>query len=163
MQSNDHAQDLKMAIVCDKGKWIEPINYFMVAHAHREKLSLVSPAVSALVQNWSKAELTSVKSLDPKANSLGLANGKNLTYKSLVLAPGFDCSYSNIKGLDEMSKMHTSNKVFVHSIDDKDTVDRNYWHGVGHTHGDFICYSPAVPYKGEGCDFYALYYEHLMR
>ena len=24
-------------------------------------------------------------------------------------------------------------------------------------------YSPKFPYKGEGCDFYALYYEHMMR
>ena len=26
-----------------------------------------------------------------------------------------------------------------------------------------ICYSPATPYKGEGCDFYAPYYEHFNR
>lgn len=26
-----------------------------------------------------------------------------------------------------------------------------------------LCYSPKFPYKGEGCDFYALYYEHFMR
>jgi hypothetical protein len=26
-----------------------------------------------------------------------------------------------------------------------------------------ICYSPKFPYKGEGTDFYALYYEHFMR
>lgn len=26
-----------------------------------------------------------------------------------------------------------------------------------------LCYSPKHPYKGEGNDFYALYYEHFMR
>ena len=26
-----------------------------------------------------------------------------------------------------------------------------------------ICYSPKFPYKGEGSDFYPLYYEHFMR
>uniref|UniRef100_A0A7S3SDH7 Uncharacterized protein n=1 Tax=Strombidinopsis acuminata TaxID=141414 RepID=A0A7S3SDH7_9SPIT len=26
-----------------------------------------------------------------------------------------------------------------------------------------ICYAPKFPYKGEGCDFYAFYYEHFMR
>ena len=26
-----------------------------------------------------------------------------------------------------------------------------------------ICYSPKFPYKGEGTDFYALYYEHFLR
>jgi len=29
--------------------------------------------------------------------------------------------------------------------------------------GDYINYSPAAPYKGEGTDFYSLYYESLMR
>ena len=26
-----------------------------------------------------------------------------------------------------------------------------------------ICYAPQFPYKGEGTDFYAFYYEHIMR
>ena len=62
-----------------------------------------------------------------------------------------------------MASGHSSNNVFVHTIDHKNTIDTNYYHGMSHTHGDFICYSPAVPYKGEGSDFYALYYEHFMR
>jgi len=62
-----------------------------------------------------------------------------------------------------MAAMHDSTNVFVHTIDNKATVTKNYYHGYTHTHGDFICYSPAVPYKGEGSDFYALYYEHFMR
>jgi len=163
MQSNDHAQDLKMAIVSSQGKFIEPLNYLMVSHFHLDKLSMESPAISAMVQNWSKAELTSVNGLDPHSNSLSLENGKTFTYKSLVLAPDFNNAKSNIKGLEEMALSGPENKVFVHSIDDKNTVDRNYWHGVGHTHGDFICYSPQVPYNHEASDFYALYYEHFMR
>jgi hypothetical protein len=42
-------------------------------------------------------------------------------------------------------------------------VSRNYYHGWSHTNGDMICYSPKQPYKGEGSDFYALYYEHFLR
>jgi len=26
-----------------------------------------------------------------------------------------------------------------------------------------LCYSPNLPYKGEGSDFYPLYYEHFLR
>ena len=51
----------------------------------------------------------------------------------------------------------------MHTVDDKNRVDRNYYHGWNHTNGDFLCYSPKFPYKGEGSDFYALYYEHFMR
>ena len=48
-------------------------------------------------------------------------------------------------------------------LDTKETSDKNYYHGWNHTNGDMICYSPAGPYKGEGNDFYALYYESFMR
>jgi hypothetical protein len=53
--------------------------------------------------------------------------------------------------------------VFVHAIDHKERIQRNYYHGWNHTNGDMICYSPKFPYKGEGTDFYALYYEHFLR
>ena len=62
-----------------------------------------------------------------------------------------------------MSKGHESNNVFTHILDHKTTVSRNFLHGWNNTHGDLICYSPKFPYKGEGTDFYALYYEHFMR
>jgi hypothetical protein len=51
----------------------------------------------------------------------------------------------------------------VHAIDHKERLHRNYYHGWNHTNSDMICYSPKFPYKGEGCDFYALYYEHFLR
>jgi sulfide:quinone oxidoreductase len=52
--------------------------------------------------------------------------------------------------------------VYIHKLS-KDVVERNYYHGWSHVAGDFICYSPKFPYKGEGSDFYALIYEHYMR
>ena len=153
-----------MAVVTPQGRWIEPFNYFPCSHAHQDKLKLESPAVSALIATWSKTQaFTSVTGLNADANTLQLSNGKEFSYKSLVLAPGLDHQASHIKGLEEMAAMHESNNVFVHTIDNKQTVIDNYWHGWNHTHGDMICYSPAVPYKGEGTDFYALYYEHFLR
>ena len=47
--------------------------------------------------------------------------------------------------------------------DNKETLDRNYYHGWNHSNQDMICYSPRGPYKGEGTDFWALYYESYMR
>jgi hypothetical protein len=94
---------------------------------------------------------------------LVLANGKEYTYKCLVLAPGFDHSESHIEGLPEMAATHESENVFSHMIDTKARVVRNYYHGWNHTAGDMICYAPKFPYKGEGSDFWALYYESFMR
>jgi len=53
--------------------------------------------------------------------------------------------------------------VFVHMLDNKETISRNYYHGWNHGGGNMICYSPAAPYKGEGHDFWALYYESWLR
>lgn len=100
----------------------------------------------------------------PKENKLKLSNGKEFTYKALVLAPGFDHKSENLDGLTEFERDHTAqNNVFAHAIDTKERVHRNYYHGWMHTNGDMICYSPKFPYKGEGTDFYALYYEHFLR
>ena len=55
------------------------------------------------------------------------------------------------------------NNVFVHALDGKPRVFRNFWNGWNNSRGDMICYSPNFPYKTEGSDFYALYYEHFMR
>ena len=48
-------------------------------------------------------------------------------------------------------------------LDTKERADRNYQHGWNHNAGNMICYSPKAPYKGEGCDFWALYYESFLR
>lgn len=100
----------------------------------------------------------------PKENKLKLSNGKEFTYKALVLAPGFDHKSENLEGLTDFERDHTAqNNVFAHAIDTKERVQRNYYHGWMHTNGDMICYAPKFPYKGEGTDFYALYYEHFLR
>lgn len=62
-----------------------------------------------------------------------------------------------------MQDARGENNIFAHAIDEKARLERNFYHGWNHQNGDMICYSPKAPYKGEGCDFYALYYEHFVR
>lgn len=105
-----------------------------------------------------------VESFDPKQNKITLDNGREYTYKALVVNTGFDHSAKHIEGLKEQENDRGENKIFVHEIDDRvRLVERNYYHGWHHSNGDMICYAPEFPYKGEGSDFYAFYYEHIMR
>lgn len=99
----------------------------------------------------------------PEQNKVQLSNGKEYSYKALVVAAGLDHQAEFIEGLPEMANLHESENVYLHMLDDKTRVFRNYYHGWLHTNGDMICYSPKFPYKGEGNDFFPLYYEHFMR
>lgn len=155
---------LKLAIISDNNKFIQPQAYFGVCGGILPELKVESGSLSAQIETWSKIEAhVKVTKIDPLANTLDISNGKQFTYKALVLAPGFEHKVSGIKGLDEMQHSHESENVFVHMLDNKERVLRNFWNGWNNAHGDMICYSPKAPYKGEGSDFYALYYEHFMR
>lgn len=156
--------DWKIALVSGQGKFVLPDAYFGCTHGHIPPLKLESGSVSGQVDQWSKTDVgMRVTKYIPGENKLQLSNGKEYTYKALVLAPGFDHSDSLIEGLPEMRASPEEDNVFVHMLDSKETSDRNYYHGWNHSNGDMICYSPAGPYKGEGNDFYALYYESFMR
>jgi hypothetical protein len=123
-----------------------------------------SGSVQSQIDNWSKTELgVTATKIDPDHNTISLNNGKTFNYKALVLATGFDHQISGIKGLEQFSKCHESENVFIHAFDHKERISQNYWSGWHHKAGDFICYSPKFPYKGEGSDFYALYYESFLR
>ena len=156
--------DWKMALISQQPKYILPTAYFGVSHGHIPALKLESGTVSSQVDQWSRLNVgVTVQQYKPHENKLVLSNGVEYTYKALVLAPGLHHSDSYIDGLAEMRAGPEEENVYVHMLDDKNTVDRNYYHGWNHSHGDMICYSPAGPYKGEGSDFYALYYESFMR
>ena len=103
--------------------------------------------------------------LSPDKNSLTLSTGKELSYKSLVLAPGFAHESSHIDGLVDFEQGEETNNTWVHTFNNLDAhnTNRNFYNGYQSLSGDNIVYSPKFPYKGEGCDFYALYYEHMMR
>jgi len=93
-----------------------------------------------------------------------LSNKKVFNYKALVMAPGLHHTMDHIEGLQEMSEECDSENVFVHMLDNVDRcVSRNWYSGWNNFMGDMLCYSPKFPYKGEGSDFYALYYEHFLR
>ena len=68
-----------------------------------------------------------------------------------------------MEGLADFENDRGENQVFVHAIDTKERLDRNYYHGWFHQNGDMIYYLPKLPYKGEGTDFYGLYYEQFLR
>jgi len=135
-----------------------------VSHFHIPPLKLLTQSVSAQVDQWSRLDVgAKVVKFMPEENKLLLSNGREYSYKALVMAPGFDHSESHIEGLPEMAATHESENVFVHMLDTKERVSRNYYHGWHNSHGDMICYDPAFPFKGEGTTFWALYYESIMR
>ena len=116
-----------------------------------------------MIDAWSKIELATITKLDPNANKLTLDNGKVFSYKALVIGTGFDHSVEFIDGLSEFDTGPESNHTFAHQLDDKRRLLRNNYTGYHHRGGNHLCYSPAFPYKGEGTDFYPLYYEALHR
>lgn len=92
-----------------------------------------------------------------------LSNGREYTYKALVIAPGLDHRDDMIPGLHDIMALPEEENCYVHIFDDKYRPSKNYYHGWNHRNGDMLCYSPAAPYKGEGTDFWALYYESFLR
>lgn len=154
----------KIALVSAAGKYILPDAYFGVSHGHLSPLKINSGTVSSQVEAWSRTDVgVQVKEYKPTENKVVLANGREYTYKALVLAPGFDHRNDLIEGLPELEQTHEEENVYVHMLDNKERCERNYYHGWNHVSGDMICYSPKGPYKGEGTDFWALYYESFMR
>lgn len=154
----------KMALVSERSRYVQPQAYFGVAHGHIAELKLESATVSAQVEPWARTDtLAKITQFLPNENKVKLSNGKEYTYKALVVATGFNHTPSNIEGLPHFEHGRGENNVFIHAIDHKERVDRNFYHGWNHPNGDMVVYSPKFPYKGEGTDFYALYYEHFLR
>jgi len=153
----------KMAVVTPDGKHIIPQSYLPVSHGFMPGLKLMSGSVSGQVQAWSRVDTgAKVQTFHPNENKLVLNNGREYTYKALVLAPGFDHKSANIEGLGDMEQSHESENVFSHVLDTKERVDRNFNHGWSHQGGDMLYYMPKTPCKGEA-NFWPLYYEAWMR
>ena len=152
-----------MGIISKDSSYVIPQAYFNVTHEHKKALNLESAQIVNMVDAWSSINVTTVKTLSPSTNSLTLENGKELTYKALVLAPGFDTDPDMVPGLKALDEGSEDNNTFVHCINSTGRVTRNFYNGYFAKGGDMINYSPAFPYKGEGTDFYSLYYESFMR
>lgn len=109
-----------MAIVTPQSKFILPEVYFGVCHGHIADLKLESGTVSAQISPWSRSETyVKVNEYKPNENKVKLSNGKELSYKALVLAPGFDHSNEYIEGLPEFEKDRGENNTYVHALDSK--------------------------------------------
>lgn len=86
-----------------------------VSHHHLAPLKLQTQSVSAQVEAWSRIDVgAKVVKFMPNENKVLLSNGREYTYKALVLSPGFDHSENHIEGLPEMSAAHESENVYVH-------------------------------------------------
>lgn len=154
----------KMALVSEHGKSIMPTSYFGVSHGHIDEQMLESGTVSSQVEPWSRTDVgAKVVEYKPHENKVVLSNGREYSYKALVIAPGLDHRDDMIDGLQELQELPEEENVFVHLLDNKYRTKRNYYHGWNHRNGDMLCYSPKAPYKGEGSDFWALYYESFLR
>jgi len=125
--------DYKMALVTDKSRYILPECYFGVSHGHIVDLKLESGTVSAQIAPWSRTDTNQkITQFLPHENKVKLSNGREYTYKALVVATGFDHKSEFIEGLPELEKGPEENNVFVHAIDHKERLDRNYYHGWNH-------------------------------
>lgn len=83
--------DYKMALVAGQGKQIMATSYFGVSHGHIDGQKLESSAVSSQVDPWSRTDVgAKVVQYKPDENKVVLSNGREYTYKALVIAPGFD-------------------------------------------------------------------------
>ena len=68
-----------------------PEAYYPVSHGHIPPLKLESGTVSSQVDNWSRCDVGArVTEYQPHSNRVVLSNGREYTYKALVLAPGFE-------------------------------------------------------------------------
>lgn len=91
----------KMALVVAAGKAIMPPSYFGVCHGHIDGQKLESSTVSSQVDPWSRTDVNvNVVEYKPNENKVVLSNGREYSYKALVLAPGFHHSMDGIEGLE---------------------------------------------------------------
>lgn len=160
---NDH-KGWKMAIVTDRSKFVCPELYFLCSHSAIKPLKLESGSVGSQVDASSRVESgVRATKVDPENNKVVLSNGKEYTYKTLVYAPGFEHTVDNIPGLRAFEDAGERAGVYSHIVDTVARLDRNYYHGWEYESGDYIVYDPASPFKGEGSNFYPLYYEYILR
>lgn len=151
-----------MAVVTPSSTSVIPSGYFGACHGHLRPIDIVGGSLSSQCAAWSKADVSNVTEYKPHENKVVLANGKEYSYKCLVIDEGLKYKPDGIEGLDELTSQHESNKVFKHALSAAG-VARNYYHGWDHNKGDMICYSPKAPHTLEGADFWALYYEFFLR
>ena len=79
----------KMGVIADRSRFVVPENYFAVSHGHAPELKLESGTVSSQVEPWSRFDVgVKVTQFKPDENKVVLSNGREYTYKALVVATG---------------------------------------------------------------------------
>lgn len=160
---NDHIHE-KMAIVSERPKFMIPELYMFASYAVIKEFKAESSAVGSQIDKSSRVNTdVRVTSIKPGENKITLGNGKEYSYRALVLGTGLDSKAEYIEGLAELEAEGEQSGVFVHLPDVVQRLDRNYYHGWQFFHGDMVVYNPAFPYKDEGLTFFTFYYEHLLR
>lgn len=98
---NDHIHE-QVALITDKGKYLNAELYHMVSFAAIKILSYETDSVSAQVDASSKIQITKATQIKPDENKIVLQNGKEYTYRSLVLQTGLNHDETSIEGLKEL-------------------------------------------------------------
>jgi NADH dehydrogenase FAD-containing subunit len=107
--------DKKMAIVASQSKHVQGPLYMSSVHDHTPKAEMTSSPIGTQVDSWSKVACPqSVVKYMPHENKLLLNNGKEYSYKALVLSPGLDHRSDLIEGLDHMQTLPEEENIFVH-------------------------------------------------
>lgn len=98
----------KMALITDRSRFILPQSYFGVSHGHIAELKLESGTVSAQIEQWSRTDtFAKVVQFLPEQNKVKLSNGREYTYKALVVNTGFNHSSEHIEGLPSLEHAKT--------------------------------------------------------
>lgn len=98
---NDHIHE-QVALITDKGKYLNAELYHMVSFAAVKILAYETDSVSAQVDASSKIQITKATQIKPDENKIVLQNGKEYTYRSLVLQTGLNHDETSIEGLKEL-------------------------------------------------------------
>jgi NADH dehydrogenase FAD-containing subunit len=135
-----------MALVTDMQKFVNPDLYWLCNYGIIKEIKSESGSIGAQVDQSSRTNpSTRVTKILPDQSKVVLENGKEYTYRALVLANGLDNKSEFIEGLHELEQKNRSG-VFVNKVDTKYRIDKNYYAGWQHFHGDLIVYQPAFPF-----------------
>jgi NADH dehydrogenase FAD-containing subunit len=114
-----------MAFVSPDAKWPYPSGYHAATVGDVPTYNFVSAAVTGYVDKWSRIETTTVEHVSTDKKEVKLANGKTLSYKALVLAPGFKHESNSIEGIEQIDSWDQSENFFNHIVDGIPRVLRN--------------------------------------
>lgn len=117
---------------------------FDITKTERQQASVMPKGVA-----WIKDK---VKSFSPESNSVSLSNDESITYDYLVVAPGIQLNWKDIKGLEESLGKNgvTSNYSFKYAPYTFDLIKN-------HKKGKAIFHNPHTPVKCGGAPHKIMY------